>query len=222
MFRWIRCIGQARRPVERITLYRDENCKLSEHFLSRLSKFGQMPKRQVIDKDTEALSGDTRLKFEIEMQTQLPCYNTYKFLHQECIPVHPQNLKSFERAFPFLFEKKDITSLNSRLSSMRGMKKFIGDVQLLEREEYDLLAKHPEFFKGPLIVDWTNNLVATDDEGLDKIITNYVACGMQDFHKDKIDISNLDKEEEKIHFRESMKRAGHVPHPHVAEFADLF
>lgn len=122
-------------------------------------------------------------------------------------------------------------------------KQFVPDLDLLSENKYlDQVAAHSGKELTPFVVDWSNQLVAVDDEGLDRIMHNYYSCGMQKSsmtHEntglDVIDTVVLGSNSAPLMEKPptTTKRTGfsrrtqaaammYTVHPHVAEFADLF
>lgn len=72
----------------------------------------------------------------------------------------------------------------------------------------------------PLIIDYNNKLVANDEESFNRIMMNYLSCGIQ--HADKAELPY------RLQYNSNNKnKVDEIPqpdlvHPHVAEFADLF
>lgn len=91
----------------------------------------------------------------------------------------------------------------------------------------------------PFVVDWTNKLVAVDDEGLDKIMANYSSCGLQSsshvYKPEEAELISEQKQWQSPSLLNPKLQAGpgavpqahaaaviYAVHPHAAEFADLF
>ena len=242
-----------------ITIFHDTNSKLSHHLLGKLTGYSQLPNTfhrangagwfQKAGAHGQSISpaGIMSNKFNLELKMNLiPSYQDYYFIHEHCTDIHPDNCTSFEKKFPLLFELQNITLCNLTAAKHNKQKRFINDLLVLLQDEYNDLAAQKSFFKAPLIIDWSNNLIAGDDKGLDRIMANYLACGIQDSHKNVLD-------EDSLVVAEAMEKetppndgnnhtdnnAGHaiqgsprrtnsrynrndIIHPHVAEFADLF
>ncbi|OBA21172.1 hypothetical protein METBIDRAFT_40791 [Metschnikowia bicuspidata var. bicuspidata NRRL YB-4993] len=229
MLRFARLITGSASPT--ITLFHNTNSKLSHHLLERLT----------IHKSRFLL--DVR-------QNRLPLYETYSFIHQECMNVHPQNNRSFERIFPALLASPSHLFCNVEVKTKSKLKQFVPDLELVNESSYlDNIALHNATELSPFVVDWANKLVAVDDEGLDTIMQNYYSCGMQKSSK-----VHLPEGSDSIHqgpdsgnspifnspkislqetcgpqYNQSAAAAAAaataarcVVHPHIAEFADLY
>lgn len=204
------------RPSATLTFFHNANSKLSNHLLSRLIKH------------------DSRYLLDVRTN-KLPLYRTYSFIHEECMNVHPQNATSFEKIFPALLASPGHLFCDVAVKKESKQKQFVPDLDLVSENQYlDLLAEHSAKELRPFVVDWANQLVATDDEGLDRIMHNYYSCGMQKssmIHQDTgLDIicsksagAPLVTSTKSGSFPHEQAAAMlYAVHPHVAEFADLF
>lgn len=206
-----------------VTFFHNSNSKLSNHILSRLTRH------------------DTRYLLDIR-KNKLPLYRTYHFIHEQCMNVHPQNARSFERIFPALLASPSHLFCDVAVKKELKQKQFVPDLDLLSEDHYlDLVAAHSAKELTPFVVDWNNQLVAIDDEGLDRIMHNYYSCGMQkssmihdNAGHDVIDTAAPGGSAPSMEsLPSSFKGSGvsrrtqaaammYAVHPHVAEFADLF
>ncbi|CUM55502.1 uncharacterized protein AC631_03117 [Debaryomyces fabryi] len=245
-----------------ITIFHDSNSKLSHHLLGKLTGYSQLPntfhrtngvgwfQNASAHRQSASPAGIISNKFNLELKmNQTPSYQDYYFIHEHCTDIHPDNCTSFEKKFPFLFELQNITLCNQTATKQNKQKRFINDLQLLLQEDYNQFSEQKNFFKAPLIIDWSNNLIAGDDKGLDRIMANYLACGIQDSHKNVLHEDSLVEAEiieektssggDNDHTDNNANNAGYatqgsprrtnsrynrndIIHPHVAEFADLF
>lgn len=218
MFRFARLVTKPSWPT--LTLFHNSNSKLSHHLLERLSIH------------------ESRYALDIRLD-KLPLYETYQFIHEECLNVHPQNKRSYEKVFPALLASRGHSFCNAEVKKNAKLKQFVPDVELLDEAEYmELLATHSFSEVAPFIVDWSNNLVAVDDEGLDVIMHNYRTCGIQKSSKvhralgsDQVVLCTADPPiklsaplPKKAGAKSSVGAASVIScvHPHIAEFADLF
>lgn len=148
--------------------------------------------------------------------------------------MHPQNTTSFEKIFPALLASPGHLFCDVTVKRESKQKQFVPDLDLVSENQYlDLLAEHSARELTPFVVDWNNQLVATDDEGLDRIMHNYYSCGMQKssmIHDDTgLDIISKSAGAAPVtttkssgFSHEQAAAMMYAVHPHVAEFADLF
>lgn len=239
-----------------ITMFHDTNSKLSHHLLNKLTDYSKLP-NTFRNEGAQGWFRSGRVqgmgmvsnKFNLELkQDQTPSYLDYYFIHEHCTDIHPDNCISFEKKFPFLFELQNITLCNQTATRDKKQKLFKNDLLVLEQDEYETLSLEDNFFKAPLIIDWANNLIAGDDKGLDRIMANYLACGIQDSHKNVLSEDCYGLVDESVtktsisrdnddndhnnhqgatqgsprHTTTSRYNPNNIIHPHVAEFADLF
>ncbi|WLF81533.1 hypothetical protein PVL30_005331 [Lodderomyces elongisporus] len=79
---------------------------------------------------------------------------------------------------------------------------------------------------GPLIIDHKHHLLANDFKSFDRMMANYLSCGMQnvDYRSANVNtnvIANGERDRQQQQHEQRQNRDG-VVHPHSAEFADLF
>ena len=115
----------------------------------------------------------------------MPTYDQFKAIYSQC--VHSEESKNaLKSAFPLLSDKltqsKDarVTFKALGMDNERGFRVFSQNEYERIHETYTELVnlKEPEFepslvFKAPLLVDWDQNLIACDEEGLDMILAKY-------------------------------------------------
>lgn len=212
MLRFARLLTVPAKPT--LTIFHNTNSKISRHLLGRLAKH------------------DSRYLLDLRVN-KLPLYRTYHFIHEECMNVHPQNARGFEKIFPALLSK-DHLFCDVEVKKSAKQKQFVPDMDLVSENSYlDKVAHHTPDELAPFVVDWANQLVAVDDEGLDRIMANYYSCGMQgsSVKHEHIgpDIEKSEPSEVPLRLRKfagsSRSQAAamvYAVHPHVAEFADLF
>lgn len=89
---------------------------------------------------------------------------------------------------------------------------------LFNKGKYEILdEKDYKQINHPIIIDYTNKLIAVDNKSFDRLMTNYNTCGMQNFTNDDcvaIPKSKMSEEYKSVN--------SNLIHPHVAEYADLF
>lgn len=216
-------------PQNKITIYHDTNSLLSQHLLGRLHRYSLMPSTtgrfdhgENKSKSAKAMwtNAVAASKFAVEVGLQ-PTFGEYKFIHEQCMGMHPGNSEAFESAFPSLFRLRNLTLCNRTAKTDKLQRTYVPDLEVLLEREYGQLADQEVFFQGPLVVDWANYLLASDDKGLDRIMSNYLACGTQDYGQAFVHTHLGDKGLTTVPSASNWKKANAV-HPHVAEFADLF
>lgn len=205
-----------------LTFFHNSKSSLSNHLYERLA------------------THEARYLLDVRID-KLPLYETYRFIHEECVNIHPQNARSFEKVFPALLASPDHLFCDREVKHKSKQKQFVPDLELVHENTYlDKVAAHDALELSPFVVDWANKLVAVDDEGLDKIMHHYYSCGMQMSAKvhqptgpDQIQ-STPKPGSGILHAFTSpaLSRATTIKeqsasmmcavHPHVAEFADLF
>lgn len=78
------------------------------------------------------------------------------------------------------------------------------------------LQSHQQQF--PLIIDYNNKLIANDEDSFNRIMMNYLSCGIQ--QADKAELPYRLQYNKQVKFEPQQHHD--LVHPHVAEFADLF
>lgn len=193
-----------------VTFFHKPNSKLSNHLLERLAS-------------------NSRYSLDVR-SNKLPLYRTYRFLHEECMNIHPQNAKAFEAVFPNLLASNHLFC-DHEVKRNSKRKQFVLDLDLESESDYLRKLSALEADMKPFVIDWENRLLAYNDEGLDRIMQNYYSCGTQkskmehlpvgcDFAEvDEADISRA-KPNNKTHVQSAAML--YMVHPHIAEYADLF
>lgn len=126
--------------------------------------------------------------FQIDLMAKaMPTFEQFKTIYSNC--VHGTDCKEvLKTVYPLLSDKltksKDLTVTFKALgvNNDRGFKVFSENEYLKIHEAFaELVDKHdPEIdpsliFKAPLIVDWDQNLIACDEDGLENILAKYRA-----------------------------------------------
>lgn len=211
-----------------ITMFHNTNSPLSLHMLKRL---GERPPSN----------------YRLDVRTnQLPLYLTYHFIHEKCINVHPQNARGFERIFPALLHSSNHTFCDVEVKKNMKLKQFVPDIDLVSEEAYlDKIASMDAEKLPPFAVDWVNQLVAVDDEGLNRIFANYNSTHIvphgqkseamfqmaeipqfEPEHKPAMPIArngfSAPVSSSSFSTRALAAAMACSVHPHIAEFADLF
>lgn len=196
-----------------ITIFHDLNLRMLNHLLRKLNGYSGQ-------------DAPTDVKFQVDCRTnEVPSYHAYQFIHHRCINVHPSNVGYFAKYMPALFTK-----------AKESKRVFLHDLDVLSPAQYDAMVAQT-VPKNPLVIDWANDLIAIDDEGLDRIMANYLTCGIQtskDVHVEHAAGDALVPETQWVQptrdythththaYNKKNKYDQHIIHPHVAEFADLF
>lgn len=145
--------------------------------------------------------------------------------------IHPQNARAFEKVFPALLAPQHLfCDVAVKKESKR--KQFVPDLDLVSEHSYlERVSERSATELVPFVVDWDNQLVAVDDDGLDRIMHNYYLCGMQksSMIHDHTQLDHVESVAETVSVpkgdfaaRSQAAAMMYVVHPHVAEFADLF
>lgn len=177
-------------------------------------------------------------QYRLDVRTdQLPLYLTYHFIHEKCINVHPQNARGFERIFPSLLALLNHTFCDREVIRNSKTKQFVPDIDLVLEETYlDKVAHYSAQKVPPFAVDWVNQLIAVDDESLNRVFANFNLTHIVKHGAEKLKGSAvLALEKEKVaeitfncappstfSTRALAAAMACAVHPHIAEFADLF
>lgn len=207
MFRFVHKVIGSTTPT--VSLFHNTNSKLSHHLLERLATHD--------------------LRYLLDIRTnRLPLYDTYLFIHEECVNVHPQNSRAYEAVFPTLLQLTLFCP--QAVKDSAKLRQYVPDLELVSKQTYtDLCAQHRPAELRPFVVDWANKLVAVDDKGLDTIMQNYYSCGIQNSTRqhladgsDSITPAGSGKAPGSGTGASSSHSLRFMVHPHVAEFADLY
>lgn len=185
--------------LPKLTMYHNPRLPLSNHLLKKLNYYENLN------------------KFVIEVKpNQLPSYSSYKFMHSS-LNTHPSNCNSFEAIFPQLFHH-DSTFNDLTAKRDQKLKLFVNDYELVNEDRYNHMVKQTNV-GNPVIIDWSHDLIAINDESLDRILAHYLTCGIQN-SKSVHDEGFLRSANDDGFLRN--KYGHHIIHPHIAEYADLF
>lgn len=116
------------------------------------------------------------------MQDRMPTYDQYQLLVSNCVR-DAESRGVLKQCFPILVDRtasgndKRVTTrgvLGSRLFS-EGEYQIMNEVFNKAQEGADSVAPTDpsEIFKAPLVVDWDQNKIAGDEEGLKRILEKY-------------------------------------------------
>lgn len=125
-------------------------------------------------------------QFQIDLVTkQMPTYDQFRDINSRCVNSEAAKLV-LQRCYPLLQDKltqsKDtlVTMKSAGIRNDRGVRVFSASEYEKIHEVFDELVneKEPEFdpahlFRAPLVVDWDQNLIACDEEGLQAILAKY-------------------------------------------------
>lgn len=209
--RFFNSFSRAATAQPMVTFFHKPNSKLSNHLLERLSS-------------------NSRYTLDVR-SNKLPLYRTYRFVHEECINIHPQNTKAFEAVFPSLLASNHLFCDHEVKNNAKN-KQFIADLDLESEADYlEKISTHTVADLRPFAIDWENRLLAYNDEGLDRIMQNYYQCGTQKSKMEHLHVGCDFAEVDAAQFPpEKPNNVNHahsaamlyMVHPHMAEFADLF
>lgn len=217
---------KATKPLNRITFYHNPNSAASLYLLEKLNRFSELPSTfNRFGGASQTLPPQELGKFSVELkESKIPNYEEYTQVH-DFLHMHPENALSFEQVFPVMFDSEIHTLCKKTATKTNKQQKFLGDLETFSREEYEMIHNafkqqpHSNIFRAPLVVDWENSLIAVGEKGLDRIMANYLSCGIQDTGKGDYNYSYKANNQRK----NTIDQHSHTHvHPHVAEFADLF
>lgn len=131
-------------------------------------------------------------QFQIDLVTkQMPTYDQFKDINSRCVSSEAAK-HVLLRCYPLLADKmtqqKDtlVTMKSAGIRDDRGIRVFSPSEYEKIHEVFDELVndKEPEFdpahlFRAPLVVDWDQNLIACDEEGLQAILAKYSHQGAE-------------------------------------------
>lgn len=137
------------------------------------------------------LNGDKN-QFQIDLVTkQMPTYDQFRDINSRCVNTEAAK-QVLQRCYPLLQDKltmaKDavVTMKSAGIRNDRGVRVFSPSEYEKIHEVFDELVneKEPEFdpahlFRAPLVVDWDQNLIACDEEGLQAILAKYSPEGAE-------------------------------------------
>ncbi|RKP30917.1 DUF1687-domain-containing protein [Metschnikowia bicuspidata] len=131
-------------------------------------------------------SNDGKDLFQLDVAVkQMPTYDQFKLIYSKCIhsDAYKQTLK---QVYPLLNDRvlvqdhKSVLFKSSGMHTDRGFKVFSHNEYERIREAFSELVNSSEpetdpsqLFRAPLIVDWDQNLIACDEDGLAAILIKY-------------------------------------------------
>lgn len=137
-------------------------------------------------------------RFDLSLESGQLSFNDFKFIINECLDIHPNN-KSILR---------DLLHNDAKFCIL----------------EYQKIATPSSQF--PIIIDYENKLIANDEKSFDRILANYLSCGIQHLTngnvRSTLESNYKTKPVGEGNVRDGKVISGDLVHPHVAEFADLF
>lgn len=224
----------ATRPSTSIAIYHNTNSLLSNSLLSKLSNYSELPctLHKYKDAKSDKILYNTTLtankhKFNIDLKlNQTLSKKDFKFIIDECVDIHPDN-----RSILIQLLMNDASS-NAAVNKSKLIKNFnIHDEKVVS---YDTVKNNT--IKFPIIIDYNNKLIANDETSFDRIMSNYSACGIQNFLQSKpvknlVDEINSNGSGNHLLFKQAQAQSQqqllpimnqNLIHPHIAEFADLF
>lgn len=130
---------------------------------------------------------ENKNQFQIDLNAkQMPTYDQFKDIYSQA--VHGDEAKHvLQSCFPLLSDRKsgdnnNVTTFKSvGVSTDRGFKVFSQNEYEKIHEAFTQLIGETdpeidpaELFKAPLVIDWDQNLIASDEDGLAAILAKYV------------------------------------------------
>lgn len=107
-----------------------------------------------------------QFRYTLDISTIPPTPEQFQFI-SSILQTHPICKKSFIHAFP------NFTKDMNHVSDTDGIPKTVQEIQKIfnnkSLQELDL----ENYFKTPLVVDWENELIATNEKDVEKILDNY-------------------------------------------------
>lgn len=139
----------------------------------------------VLEKAYNRLNNEKN-QFQIDLVTkQMPTYDQYKDIYTNC-GNNANTKRVLETVFPLLKDTlqatagKFVTTKSIGTSTSGGLKVFSPNeyehihsafLELVSQSKPDVLPS--KLFTAPLVVDWDQNLIAADEEGLEAILAKY-------------------------------------------------
>ncbi|RLV92917.1 hypothetical protein JA1_002841 [Spathaspora sp. JA1] len=223
-------------PATSITIYHNTNSLLSHNLLSKLSSYSVLPctvhrfkdSHQTITSYTTEkplpssadYSQSPIAKFEVDVKfNQGLCKDDYDFIMNECVDIHPDNQSiMLQMLYGINTDKRKLIKSFDLHDELYNN---FDRVSQLSRDNF------------PLIIDYNNKLIANDEASFDRIMVNYLSCGIQNASKVNLGSSTSgSRGNNNTLFSMATGGASTIPagelyhqnliHPHVAEFADLF
>ncbi|SGZ49074.1 CIC11C00000003095 [Sungouiella intermedia] len=133
---------------------------------------------------------ENKNQFQIDLNAKkMPTYDQFKDIYSHA--VHGEAAKTvIQTCFPLLSDKKT-SSLAEHFTTFkslgvktdRGFKIFSENEYVAIQEAFSQLVNESEpeidpteLFRAPLVVDWDQNLIACDEDGLETILAKYKAA----------------------------------------------
>ena len=187
------------RTIKPIKIYHNTNSLYSLNLLTKLTNFNNILDVTVCN--NEQLS-----------------QQDYNFIIDECLSMHPDNKSIMLQ----LFHPSIQQVCKSQLIRDFSLHDLIYDYNNLS----NVNSNNTNGNQLPLIIDFNSKLIANDDATIDRILVNYLTCGIQSTTNTKPPSNtntntNTNITTNTTNYTSSLKNHDLV-HPHVAEFADLF
>lgn len=176
-------------PTVSIAMYHDPQSLQLQQLLSKLMLYAELPRTLECYNKGLARSQPVPM-MTLTLNPSASVFGPLKFT------VHlrtREELSETDRAF-ILDECADIHPQNKAIAD-----------QSLSATEY------------PIIIDYSNRLLANDDASFDRIMQNYLTCGIQNARAGPVRLASRTSQSNMNSLDPST-----LVHPHVAEFADLF
>lgn len=125
-------------------------------------------------------------KFQLDLMAKaMPTYSQFRDIYLHCI--HKELCKeALQTAFPLLSDRRtkskdaSVTYKALGVDTNRGLKVFSENEYEKIHEAFNVAVNEDEpeidpsqLFRAPLVVDWDQNLIAADEEGLRAILAKY-------------------------------------------------
>lgn len=140
-------------PSTRITIYHNPTSRLSTQLLNKLNNYASLP----CTADKFGGSATLTTKFNINVKEEQLSFDDYQFIVDECLDMHPDN----RRIASLLFKNGEFTKYCN-----------------LSLQDFNKICKI-NLTKSSLVIDYANKLVANDEATFDRIMANYLSCGIQ-------------------------------------------
>ncbi|OUM55445.1 hypothetical protein BVG19_g4985 [[Candida] boidinii] len=107
-----------------------------------------------------------QFRYTLDISTIPPTPEQFQFI-SSILQTHPICKKSFIHAFPnFSKDMNHVSDTDGIPKTVQELKKVFSDKSLQELD-------NENYFKTPLVVDWENELIATNEKDVEKILDNY-------------------------------------------------
>lgn len=173
--------------IPSVTIYHNNNSILSHNLLKQLTSYSLLPctrdriyqqgahsDTSVKNKGVKPLrrkSSEDHQKFNLDVKENLGLTREdHQFIIEQCLDIHPDNTRVM------------IQSVSNADFKKLSKKEKLGIIEQLQ--DYDTLVhalnNDPSLTRSmPLIIDYKHKLLANDDVSFNRIMANYLSCGIQ-------------------------------------------